>query len=193
MGEPKALLDWQGLPLAMGHANAAVAAGCERVIVVTRASCKPALDACRPSSAVTMVTADAPDPRGSALVAWEASGATERDTCLVTPVDLLPPSLATLSLLLDALASQDCDAVTPSYRGRAGHPIVCRGSVLASLRVHPSLRDALRALGPRRAFVDVDDPHVVQDFDTREEWRRATTIDSSTKTAREARRSSRPR
>lgn len=48
---------------------------------------------------------------------------------MVTPVDLLPASAATLQTLAER-ASAEVNVVTPRYRARGGHPVLLRASVL---------------------------------------------------------------
>jgi len=65
--------------------------------------------------------------------------------------------------------------VVPGYGGRRGHPVVFGRAVFAELeRVpdHEGARGVVRADPSRVALVDVDDPAVVEDIDTPEDYER---------------------
>lgn len=77
-----------------------------------------------------------------------------------------------------ALAVQPVvDAVIPKYRGKKGHPLLLSAAVARALlarepgvgKQEPTLRDVLAELPT--LTVPVDDPYILQDIDTREDWR----------------------
>jgi molybdenum cofactor cytidylyltransferase len=82
---------------------------------------------------------------------------------------------------LDALlAARDTDLLgvwfLPTFEGRGGHPVLWRPAVrndIFDLRPDAPLRALLPEFGPQVRRVPVDDPGVVQNVDTPEEYRSA--------------------
>jgi molybdenum cofactor cytidylyltransferase len=166
MGGPKVLLEHAGRPLLVQHV-AAFAAIRVRSYVVVRPELSARIRALLLGTDAVVVESDAEAQSGS-LVRALSELPSHHDAVFVTPVDLLPASATTLSSLHGALRAP-YDAVTPSYRGRGGHPVLVRRSLVEALR-HvsdpPSLRSVLEAADTERLRLEVDDPHVVGDFDT---------------------------
>lgn len=187
MGGPKALVRAFGAPLVTLHAARLAEAGCARVLVAVRPEVRDALaetgelQATPGVELVAVTTASQAETLDAALAHLRARAASEgaavdaaRDLVVVTPVDLVPPSLATLHALVHALeASGDArDAATPTFEGRGGHPVVVRLGALApadgagaGAASGAPLRDRLAGLGARRVRVPVADPAVAGDFD----------------------------
>ena len=186
MGVPKALLSIDGAPLVERHVLRLLEIGCAPVIVVLRpevaADVGPRLQGLGPVCIAPARTSSqsASLVAGTRALTRPLSGRDEspadvapgslhaRGKILITPVDMLPPSPTTLQRLTGALVPPLL-AVTPTYRGRGGHPVVMRAEVIlarvAGPSPLPSLRDVLEDLGPRRARVEVDDASVLGDFD----------------------------
>jgi molybdenum cofactor cytidylyltransferase len=165
MGGSKALLLVAGEPLAALHARRLREAGCRRVVVAVRPNVSHKVGS--PEGA-RVVVSSAPDPAGSLAVAVRDGDIGSDAIVLVTPVDAAPVQQATLRTLIASLVG-GVDAATPSHDGRSGHPVACRGHVLERYRreeAPPPLRDVIRALGDRRARIEVDDPFVLVDLDT---------------------------
>ena len=78
------------------------------------------------------------------------------DRVVFTPVNVPLFTPDTLAALIRAPG----EAVTPSCRGRAGHPVLLSEGVIPSILSYEGpdgLRGALAALGPRRTFLEVED------------------------------------
>jgi len=168
MGGPKALLVTPSGPLVSMHVARFREAGVRRVVVVTRAACVAPLLDLEDAADVVVLGADTGAPAES--LAW-ALGAATADWIFVTPVDALPAAATTLRALSDGVTDR-VDALTPRVGGRGGHPVLVRRAVLSG-EPRP-LRERLAALGPRRRFVDVDDPRVRTNLDTPEDVIRET-------------------
>ena len=197
MGTPKALLVLDGKTLVERHIERLVHLGCSTVVVVLRPEVAAKLDVAlgRWKPQVHVVVARTRSPSESLLAgaralpasfleAGDESAPTSNvhadaprcaDRVLVVPVDMMPPA-PTLVRALHAALVPPLLAVTPSYQGRGGHPVLCRREVLVALARAaregtdgasdvPSLRDVLRELGPRRARLELDDRSVLDDFD----------------------------
>jgi CTP:molybdopterin cytidylyltransferase MocA len=161
MGGAKATLVVEGEPLARRHARRMREAGCEDVVLVTRAEL-----ALRFAADAAVVVSAAPDPAGSLALGLRALAPAPGDLVVVTPVDAWPARPETIAALIAAVRGGAL-AATPSHGGRGGHPVVARGAVLAPLAEAPRpLRGALAALGSARVRIDVDDASVTRDLDT---------------------------
>jgi CTP:molybdopterin cytidylyltransferase MocA len=173
MGGNKARLLIGDEPLALLHARRMREAGCSDVLLVTRAEVAPLFD-----GLVRVAVSDAPDPAGSLRVGINALRLDPSAVVLVTPVDVLPARVGTLTALLARMADAGVDAATPRHAGRGGHPVALRAAALGPLRdgSAATLRDLLAAFDLRGARVrlDVDDPAVATDLDTPDDVLRVT-------------------
>lgn len=166
MGGPKALLDLPGGSLVARHAARLAAAGAEVILMVTRPECVMPLEALT-MDRVTVIGAETKEPAASLAIAMTHARSLAEGVAIVTLVDALPASAATLAVLFAAIDA-GADAAVPTFEGRGGHPIVARTAVLAPYRSNdpPPLRDVLRALGARSMRVAVEDAGVVVNLDT---------------------------
>ena len=154
LGGRKARLLVRGQPLWLLHVQELTAAGFNPIVVA-----HPDDETSMAGEAWVVVSTE-PDQAGS--LALGVSAITS-DVVLITPVDALPASRATLDRLVKALGPE-VDAVTPTYRGERGHPVLVRRAVLDVYgRSRPPLREVLA--GCRRVLVETDDPNVVTDLD----------------------------
>ncbi len=181
LGGPKALLLYPGphgpTPLAIAHAEARLAAESGEVLLVVRERVAEVLAPLAPPGA-RIVVSSAPDALGPAgSIACAAPLVKEADAVVIAPVDTIPAPRSITSALIAAL---DRDprllAARPSVARRGGHPVVVRPAALDRfLREDPppTLRDVLRALGDRAAWIDREEPSATVDLDTPEDVLRA--------------------
>lgn len=188
MGQPKARLLIQGVPLALRHARRALEAGCEAVVVVTR---RADVGWVEHDVRVRAAASDAPDQAGSLSIGVQAlrknvgdKDVGDGDLVLVTPVDALPARAETIALLAAALAGPAGLAglaASPTFGGVGGHPVLVRWQVLTDAylpgRTCPSLRDVLHGLGARRVRLEVADDAVTTNLDTPADVRALTGAD----------------
>jgi len=101
-----------------------------------------------------------------------------RDAAIVALVDRPPAQPRTLASLCEAFSDAYESgkwAVVPEHGGRHGHPILIgREMIEAFLRapVASNARDVEHSLQPRVLYVPVDDPNVVANVDTPEDYER---------------------
>ena len=92
---------------------------------------------------------------------------------LIQPGDHPDVSAATLNQLTQAARRQPHHVVIPQYQGRGGHPVFVPSALLEPL-LHWKGSDGLRGYWKTRPEtchrVDVDDPGVVRDLDTPEDY-----------------------
>jgi molybdenum cofactor cytidylyltransferase len=94
---------------------------------------------------------------------------------LVALVDAPLVSPATIRALLDRAASSRAAVIRVTHQGRHGHPVVFMRAAFDAVRhANPDVgaKDALHRLADRTEDVAVDDPGVLEDVDTADDYRR---------------------
>jgi molybdenum cofactor cytidylyltransferase len=82
---------------------------------------------------------------------------------------VLPATVASLKESHDR--KPDC-IVIPSHSGQRGHPLLFPRMILEELQGDLTLRDLVRGDPNRLRFVEVDDPGILFDMDTEEDYQR---------------------
>ena len=78
---------------------------------------------------------------------------------------------ATVAELTMAHAMEPGRIVIPSHGGRRGHPLLIPRTVLEELQDELTLRDVVRRDQRRVSFLPVEDPGILSDMDTPEDYR----------------------
>jgi CTP:molybdopterin cytidylyltransferase MocA len=157
MGQPKALLPWDGKPLILAHI-AALSAVCSKVIVVLGAH----------AEAIARVLPEGVHLRTNHEWAHTDMAASLRiglegiaGDCVVTPVDVPPPPHAVLRELLGKSSPCVC-----CHRGTDGHPVLVNApETWAALEGQPL--NQLLSNAPR---LEVHWPGCTQSWNTPAEW-----------------------
>jgi molybdenum cofactor cytidylyltransferase len=177
MGRDKALLPWRDGTF-LSAAIRALQPATELVIVVAGAnavSLEPIADSQAAFLAVN------PNPQqgqfSSLLVGLQDVLNRGRDAAVLTLVDRPPAEGETIEQIKAAFLSSDEQiwAAVPEYQGRHGHPIVIgREMIEAFLRapVHSTARDVEHANQQHILYLPVNDPLVVANVDTPEDFER---------------------
>lgn len=166
MGTPKALLTFEGETFLNRLVRIFSAQAC-RVIVVT--GLQPLSV---PAGAVAVHNPNAETGQLSSLQRGLQSLPPDTDAVFFTPVDYPAIQPSTIDLLSKALLPGD-DFVIPRYDGRHGHPVLFAARLCQEFLGLPpdrSARDIVHAHRERTRYVDVDDPGVVTDVDTPEDY-----------------------
>ncbi len=101
-----------------------------------------------------------------------------RDSAIVTLVDRPPCSPETVRQICSIFRDvyeEDKWAVVPEHEGKHGHPIVIGREMIEAFLKAPAAstaRDVEHSLQARIHYVAVDDPHVIANVDTPEEYDR---------------------
>ena len=178
MGRPKALLDFRGRPFAVRILEALEALDVKSRVVVLG----PDAARIRPSLAThDCIIVENPDLAGEAIgslrAALAALDAIRPSGVVAWPVDLPHVRVATLERLLEAYRRAGAPAVMPSFAERRGHPVIWDQALFPELLTSEAAtrhgaRAVLTAHEQEIVTVPVDDPAVIDDLNTPEDYER---------------------
>ncbi len=176
MGTPKALLMHGGEPFLSGILKAAYAAGIERRIAVVGYMADKILSSIDLSGihVVRSTELDA-GPIGSVRAGISVIGNHPVDGILVWPVDRPRVQVETVRALVARFEEVGGPIVVPRFRGRRGHPVIFARSLFEELRAAPNEEGARAVVhrDPGRVVeVEVDDPGVIEDINTPDDYRK---------------------
>jgi molybdenum cofactor cytidylyltransferase len=178
MGSPKALLPFGDRPLIACVVDAILAAGVSRIVVVTGHQPQPIHEALAGRDVEFVHNSD--HEIGGMLSSIQAGVKTialECDTFFLALGDqpLVTPE-ALRQILAVARRTLTADVVLPTHGGKHGHPILIRSRRardILSLPLNLTLRQFVKRDDVTRVEAPVDDPAILLDVDTPEEYRHA--------------------
>jgi len=180
MGSPKALLDFRGEPFVLRILEALEALDLKTRVVVVG----PGSDALEIRSAIARhdcLVVENRDVDGGPIVSLRAGLAALHALAptgvLVWPVDLPHVRVDTVERLVEVFRRGQAFAVVPRFGARRGHPIIWSQAAFDELTTSAEAsRDGARAVLHAHAAaiteVPVDDPAVIDDLNTREDYER---------------------
>jgi CTP:molybdopterin cytidylyltransferase MocA len=177
MGYPKALLTYRGVTFLDAVLKAAEASGVNRQIVMLGPDAAKVLQVMDlDNQQVTVLENPNPEtgPLRSLQVGIESVVNHPVEAVLAWHVDRPHVTVATVQALLTRFRSGGAAIVVPAFRGRRGHPVIFGRAVFEELLAAPEndgARSVVRADPARVAVVPVEDPAVVEDVDTPEQYR----------------------
>ena len=186
MGQLKALLTWEGMPLVRYQAAALLAAPIERLVVVLgyrKNELTPLLPA---DPRVRLV--DNPDYRSGKVSSIVAGIAAADDDAhvLILGVDQPRPTNVIRDVCVEHHSGSHLISIA-AYQGRRGHPVLFapaqRPELLALDEATEGLRAVLRAHQTEVEAVETGDPLTLVNLNTREDYDEALRL-SSTSSAR---------
>ena len=163
----KLLADLDGEPLLNRTIRSLLDGGVDRVVIVIAPGISIPSVTLLEHAAVDVVVN--PDPSRGMFSSIQAGvAAAEGDPIVVLPADMPYVKTETISALI--AAARLGEVVTPRYQSRRGHPV----ALPARLRAHilsdaptSTLSALLDRAAPDRLEMDVDDPGVLKDVDTK--------------------------
>jgi molybdenum cofactor cytidylyltransferase len=172
MGEPKPLLPWGGKTLLAWELDELLRSCVDDIVVVTGNRADLVRRALGDGARYCVFNARWAQGRATSLAAGAraliAGGRAAPEAVVIQNVD--QPTRATIiDALVAELRSSRAEAVQPSYRGKAGHPVVVAGSLIPDLIAAREQTEGLRGVlqaHPARALVMDDEPLVRIDLDT---------------------------
>lgn len=174
MGRPKALLPL-GESTFLARLIETFAVCCDPVIVVLGGDAE-AVQAALADAPPTVAVFN-PDHRLGMLSSLQAGLAQTRADAagaVFTLVDHPRLKVETLQAVLRKFEQSDAAAVIPRHGGQRGHPVVISRRLAYELLAMPksaSPKDVIRGHRAATVFVDLDDPAIVEDIDTPEDYR----------------------
>ena len=177
MGEPKALLRAGGSTFIRRLLDTLRHAGVEDVVVVVRPEADAVMrEVAGGSFGRTVVNPDPDRGQLSSLVAGlDAIDSPRIVAALVTLVDVPFISPSTVTALIARAAHSPAPILRATFRHRHGHPVVFKRDLFDALRQADPAAGAKTVVRAHPVEdVDVDDPGVVEDVDTPEDYRRLT-------------------
>lgn len=169
-GGPKAFLILDGKSFLARIAGTLSAAVLETIVAVVRAQDLDAARTCAPS--VKFVVNPSPE-RGmlsSVRIGIDAAG--DRDGYLIIPVDHPLIAAATYRRIVLAFESTSGSVVQTRHEGKSGHPVIIPRALARSLPdsdIDGGLAAIVRTSGIPAASVEVDDPGVLKNVNTKED------------------------
>ena len=180
MGSPKALLDFRGEPFVLRILEALEALDLKTRVVVVGPRHEAKEIRARLSRHEAMVVENA-NIEGGPIASLRAGLAAIHNVqptgVLVWPVDLPHVRVDTVERLVDVFRRNSPFAVVPRFGARRGHPIIWGSAAFAELEASDAAtKDGARAVLHTHVAevreVPVDDPAVIDDLNTREDYER---------------------
>lgn len=174
MGEPKPLLEVEGVTFLERAVRLLRDAGCTYVIAVVTDDLWIERLADVSGAAVVINEAENAEQIDS-LRLGIANLPEDSDAVLVLPVDFPRVAPATVARMVAEAARSDAPILNPSYNGVAGHPVVFASRMYPELLM-PDLpagaRTVIDAHAAEAQAVAVDDPGILADVDTPADYRK---------------------
>lgn len=169
MGEPKPLLEVEGVPFLERAIKLLHIAGCAYVVAVVNDKDEWITRLADASGAAVIIN-DVPDSEQIDSLRLGIANLPEGyDGVLVLPVDFPRVQPETVSRLIAEFNSTRPAVLNPSYDDQPGHPVIFSSDVAAEL-LQPNLPDGARTIIEQHATdartIAVDDPGILIDVDT---------------------------
>lgn len=172
MGRPKALLPWGDRTLLGWELDEILRSSVDDIVVVTGHHADDIRRSLGDGARYCVFNQRWPQGRATSLAAGAATlvagGRAAPQIVVVQNVDQ-PTRADIIDLLIEELRGSGADIVQPSYRGKAGHPVVLAGLLIPDLMAVTEDSLGLRAIldrHPPRLLPMDDEPVVRLDLDT---------------------------
>lgn len=176
MGQCKQLLPLGGTTVIGRCLGALVAGGTGTLTVVVSEAENGVAAAARDYPVTIVVNSEGEGDMSSSVRAGRAALPADVSGVIVCPGDYPLVSAATIAALIAAHAASPDRIIIPCHRGRRGHPLLFPRPVLEELTGGLILRDLVRRDPGRISCIDTDDPGILHDMDTPEDYERICTL-----------------
>lgn len=176
MGSPKALLRYQGQTFIERICEAFLTAGVDELIVVLGARAEE-LRPVLPAHPALRVVVNRRYFQGqlSSLMTGIGALSPESEAAVVNLVDHPLVTAETIKVLIDSFHIAPQPILIASYQGRRGHPVLFSSQIYGEILAAPLDQGAkvvVRKHPPRVREVQLDDPGILADIDTPEDYAR---------------------
>ncbi|MDP7578968.1 MAG: nucleotidyltransferase family protein [SAR202 cluster bacterium] len=176
MGQPKALLQWQGVTLIDYQTTSLLSGGVANVVVVLGHEAARIEPNYKKLGVQYVVNSNYRQGRSASIVAGLEKVESSTTTIMLLGVDQpRPPSIITT--VLGYHKANQALITSPRYQGRGGHPLVFSALLRSELETiteeHKGIRALFRTHPNDIAEVPIDDPIVCLDLNTPEEYETA--------------------
>jgi molybdenum cofactor cytidylyltransferase len=169
MGEPKPLLEVDGVSFLEHAIKQLRQAGCRFVLAVVNGDDEWITRLADANGAGIVINDDVQSEQIDSLRLGIANLPDGYDAVVVLPVDFPRVQQATVDALLTAFKQQPSAVLNPAHQGKAGHPVIFSRDVVTEL-LRPELPDGARTVIEQHAAdartIDVADAGVLIDIDT---------------------------
>jgi molybdenum cofactor cytidylyltransferase len=176
MGSPKALLHYQGQTFIERICTAFLTAGVDELIVVLGARAEEIARALPVHPALrAVVNSRYAQGQLSSLMVGIGALSPESEAAVVNLVDHPMVSSATIKAVIDSFRAAPLPIVIASYQGKRGHPVLFASQVYGEILAAPLDQGAkvvVRKDPTRVREIPLDDPGILADIDTPEDYRR---------------------
>jgi molybdenum cofactor cytidylyltransferase len=170
MGSCKQLLPLGGSPVIVRCLDALVSGGAAEIIVVVSGEGNEVAAAVRDYPVRIVVNPEGEGDMASSVRAGRAALTAEAKGVIVSLCDYPLVSAGTITSLIVTHGGSPGSIITPCHQERRGHPLLFSRSILNELGGDMILRDLVRRDPDRTHRLDVDDPGVLLDMDTPEDY-----------------------
>ena len=185
MGRPKQTLNWLGEPLVVYQTRQLLEAGVGQAVVVLGhevSTVRPLVEAVEDPRLTIVVNPDYREGKTSSIKAGLRAVGPGAASLLLLAADQ-PRRAALLRRLAEAHEKQGALISIPAYQGKYGHPPIFDASLLPELlRITEEgcgVREVIQRHSGSIREVAVDDPLVLTNLNTREDYERALALASS--------------
>lgn len=176
MGSPKALLHYQGQTFIERICTAFLTAGVDELIVVLGARAEEIARALPVHPALrTVVNSRYAQGQLSSLMVGIGALSPESEAAVMNLVDHPMVSSETIKAVIDSFRAAPLPIVIASYHGKRGHPVLFASQVYGEILAAPLDQGAkvvVRKDPARVREIALDDPGILADIDTPEEYQR---------------------
>ena len=179
MAQPKPLLQWRGSTLIRCQIDSLLQGGVEEVVVVLGHMHEQVARHAEGPGVRWVLNPDYRTGRASSIRAGLAALDPRTDAVVLLGVDQpRPPEI--VRAVLEAHAGAHAPITAPRHRGRGGHPVVFASSLLPEVarisEARQGVREVYEAHRSEVQRVDMDDPVVVLDLNTPEDYQAASKL-----------------